>query len=475
MRFSSSMNGRIPVEMSTVALMTAQAQPERAGVPIPALLAVLLGVSLVTLDISLTSTALPTIATGIGADAASTIWLVNAYYLAVVAALLPLAALGEIHGHGRIFLAGLAVFALGSLASGLAGSLPALAVTRGIVGIGAAAVSATTPALIRSLYPPSRLGRGLGLYALVVGIAFSVGPTATSAILSVASWPWLFLINVPLALVAFLLARRDLPQTELNVRPFDGLSAAYCGGAFACLLFGIASLSHGAHWAQVTIPLVAAVVLGTGLRRREAGHPAPILAIDLFRIPLFALSALTSVCAFAIQALVFVVLPFLFQFRLGYSQVEAGLLVTPWPLTLALMTLVAAPLADRVQPGVLGGLGLLIVALGLVALALLPADPSIFDIAWRLVMCGMGFGFFQSPNMRALMSSAPPNRSGGASGIVAASRLVGQSFGAATVAICLSLSPERGVAAAIWVGAAIGGIGAVVSFLRLLPTVRTEL
>jgi DHA2 family multidrug resistance protein-like MFS transporter len=454
---------------------SAMTSPAPPAIPLPALIAVLLGVSLVTLDISLTSTALPTIARGIGADAATTIWVVNAYYLAVVAALLPLAALGEIHGHRPIYFAGLGVFALGSLASGLATSLTVLAVSRGIVGVGAAAVSATTPALIRALYPPSRLGRGLGLYALVVGIAISVGPIAASAILSVAAWRWLFLLDVPLALVALLLAVRGLPDTERNVRPFDGLSAVFCAGTFACLLFGIASISHRAPWPQVLGALAVAALFALGLRWREAGRPAPILAVDLFRIPLFALSSVTSVCAFVIQGLVFVVLPFLFQFRLGYSQVEAGLLVTPWPVTLVLTTLVVGRLADRIQPGLMGGAGLLTVAMGLVALALLPAAPSVFDIAWRLVVCGVGFGFFQSPNMRAMMTSAPANRSGGASGIVAASRLVGQSLGAAAVAICLSLSPRHGVEAAIWVGVAVGLFGSAVSSLRLLSTIRREM
>src|SRR5262249_37650850 len=159
----------------------------------------------------------------------------NVYYLAVIAALLPLAALGEIYGHRRIFFGGLIAFALGSLAAGLSTSLPMLAIARAVLGIGTAAVSATTPALIRTLYPSSRLGRGLGAYALVVGIAFSVGPTATSAILSIANWPWLFLMNVPLALSTVLLAKRDLPQTQLNVRRFDIVAAFFCAGMFASL------------------------------------------------------------------------------------------------------------------------------------------------------------------------------------------------------------------------------------------------
>ena len=138
------------------------------------------------------------------------------------------------------------------------------------------------------------------------------------------------------------------------------------------------------------------------------------------------------------------------------------------------MTLIAAPLGDRIQPGLLGGAGLFLVAIGIVSLAFLSASPSPLEIAWRLILCGIGFGFFQTPNMKAIMSSAPANRSGGTSGILAASRLFGQSVGAAIVAICLSLSPENSIWAAIWAGAALGMLGSAVSFLRLLPMVQTQ-
>ena len=163
-------------------------------------------------------------------------------------------------------------------------------------------------------------------------------------------------------------------------------------------------------------------------------------------------------------------LPFMFQFRLGYSQVEAGFLITPWPATLAAMTLIAAPLADRLSVALLAGAGLLVVAIGLITLALLPSSPSVFDIVWRLVLCGVGYGFFQSPNMKALMTSAPRARSGSAGGVLATSRLLGQSMGAAAVAICLSLLPQNGIEAAIWVGAGVALLGSVVSFLRLMAT-----
>lgn len=432
-----------------------------------AVLAMMLGVTAVTLDISLTSTAIPAIAKGLGTSPALTIWIINLYYLAVVAALLPMAALGEIIGHRKVYLFGLLVFFIGCLCSGLSGSLGWLMVGKGLVGFGAAAVSATTPALIKFVYPPSRLSRGVGLYAMVVGIAFTAGPTMTSVILSMAAWPWIFFFGATIALLAAGLAWRYLPVTELNARPFDGVAALLCALMFACLLTAISSLGH-LRWSVGVVAGAVTFLAAYLLSRREAGQSSPVLALDLFRIRLFRLSALTAVCAFVVQGMVFVALPMLLMFDLGYSQIQAGFMITPWPATLALMTVIAARLCDRWSPGLLGGVGMLMVSAGLVLIVTLPGTADVFDIAWRLVLCGVGFSLFQSPNMVALMNSAPRHRSGSAGGIVASARLIGQSVGATTVAFCLSVWPGEGLHTAFWIGAVAALLGAVFSSLRLM-------
>jgi DHA2 family multidrug resistance protein-like MFS transporter len=204
------------------------------------------------------------------------------------------------------------------------------------------------------------------------------------------------------------------------------------------------------------------------LLRRQRGHVAPMLASDLFRIPVFALSAATSVCSFAAQGLASVALPFLFQHNLGRSQVEAGFLMTPWPAIVAIMAPIAARLADRYSTALLGAVGLAALACGMAALALLPPDPSVYDLGWRLVLCGAGFGFFQTPNLRALMGSAPRRRAGGASGVVAIARTTGQATGAALVALCFALSVERGPALALWLGCGFAVLASVASLLRTL-------
>jgi DHA2 family multidrug resistance protein-like MFS transporter len=221
----------------------------------------------------------------------------------------------------------------------------------------------------------------------------------------------------------------------------------------------------------VLLTLLAALLIGARLMRRHADHPAPMLPIDLFRRPLFALSAATAVCAFAVQGLSFVALPFYFEDLLARSQVETGFFMTPWPLVVAIMAPLGGRLADRYSAGILGGIGLVILTSGMALLAMLPANPSISDIVWRMMLCGFGFGFFQTPNMKAIMTSAPLHRGGSASGMVATARLVGQTTGAAAAALCFGLAGRNGATLALALGAGFAALGSVMSFLRLaVPT-----
>ena len=186
------------------------------------------------------------------------------------------------------------------------------------------------------------------------------------------------------------------------------------------------------------------------------------------RRPLFALSTATSICSFAVQGLAFVSLPFYFEDILGRSQVETGFLMTPWPLVVAMMAPIVGRLSDRYPAGILGSLGMALFGSGMALLAMLPTNPHVADIVWRMAVCGCGFGFFQVPNMKLLMSSAPPDRSGSASGIVATARLTGQTCGAALGALCFGLAGREGATVALVLGAAIAAVGCLMSSLRLI-------
>ncbi len=401
------------------------------------------------------------------ASPAASVWVINAYQLAMVATILPFAALGEIVGYRRVYIAGLVVFTGASLICALSWSLPTLAIARVLQGLGASGIMCVNTALIRFIYPTRLMGTGMGNNALVVGVAFAVGPTVASGILSVAAWPWLFAVNVPLGVFAIAIALYALPPTPRTKSRFDVVSALLSAVTFGLYVFTLGEAAQGAPRAITLAGLAVLLVCGAWLVRRQLPLRSPMLPIDLYRRPVFALSSLTALCSFAAQGLAFVALPFYFQTTLGRSQVDTGLLMTPWPVVVAILAPIAGRLSDRIAPAVLGGWGMIGLTAGLLLLAFLPAHPSVADIIWRMAICGGGFGFFQSPNLRALMSSAPPERAGGASGIVATSRLTGQATGAALVALCLGLSALHGPRLALEFGAAFAGVASVASFMRL--------
>ncbi|WP_144631939.1 MFS transporter [Bordetella genomosp. 13] len=431
-----------------------------------AVLALLLGVCMASLDTAIANTALPTMARDLQTTDALSVWIVSSYQLAMIAALLPAGALGEIVGHRRVSMAGLVLFTVSSLACGLAPSLEWLVAARVVQGLGAAGVMAVNAAILRFVYPAGQLGRGVGLNSLVVAVSFAAGPTLASLILAVASWHWLFLINVPLGFLAFRLGLKSLPVTPLNDRAFDRVAAVLCACFFALLVYTLNEGAHSRTWTDVLVTLALTLLFLFLLLRRQAGDPAPMLALDLLRRPMFALSAATGVCAFATQALAFVSLPFMFQ-QLGYTQVATGFLISPWPVAVALVASVAGRLSDRYPVGMLAGIGLAALCAGMGLLASMPDHPSAFDIAWRMALCGAGFSFFQSPNVHAIMTSAPHERSGGASSMVGTVRLLGQSTGAALVAACFNISTTHGAVTALWLGTAFAGLAGVASVMRL--------
>jgi len=432
-----------------------------------AVAAIFTALAMASLDTVIANVALPAIAADLHVSPADVVWVVNVYQIALVATLLPLGALGEIVGHERIYLGGLLLFTIASVGCALAWSLPSLLVARTLQGLGASGMMSVNTALVRFVYPSRMQGRGFGHNAMVVATAFTLGPTVASAILAIGPWPWLFAVNLPFGVLAFIIGIKTLPALPRAKHAFDFLGAALAACCLALFIIAVGGAGHQATPGLVLGGLAAALLIGFILIRRHADHPAPMLPFDLFRRPLFALSAATAICSFAVQGLSFVALPFYFEDILGSSQVETGFFMTPWPLVVAIMAPIGGRLADRFSAGILGGIGLALLALGMALLAMLPASPSVIDIVWRMMLCGFGFGFFQTPNMKTIMTSAPPHRSGSASGIVATARLVGQTAGAAAAALCFSLSGRDGATLALGLGAGFAALGSVMSFLRL--------
>ncbi len=442
------------------------------GLPRPqrqwAMFAIAVAVTMAVLDSAVANIALPAIARQLGVSPAESVWVINAYQLAIVVLLLPLAALGERIGYRRVSIAGLALFTLGSLACALSGSLATLIAARIAQGLGAAGIMAVNGALVRHTYPHSALGHGVGLNALVVSITGAIGPTVASGILAIGPWQWLFAVNVPIGVANIVLASRVLPWSTLSDKSLDWASAALSALTFGAFFIGVDTLTHGQQQGALGVAeLALGVLAGVALFRRERHETRPLIPIDLLRIPVFGLSTATSICSFAAYMLAFLALPFWFQAVLHRDQVQTGLLMTPWPVGVGLVAPLAGRLADRIPAAILGSAGLLALAIGLALMSLLSADASSFDIAWRMALCGLGFGFFQAPNNRTMLGSAPRERSGAAGGMLATARLTGMTVGATIAALVFRVAPTDAEHLCVLIAVGLAVAGGVASLSRL--------
>ena len=441
---------------------------------------VLLGITMTVLDGTIVTLALPRIAHDLRTSAAHSVWIVNAYQVSTLALLLPCATLGDLVGYRRVYLSGLLLFTLASLGCTFADSLPTLAAARAVQGLGAAGVMSVNSALVRLIYPERLLGRGMAINSMVVATAAVAGPSLAAAILSVASWPWLFAVNLPLGAIVLWLGFSALPANpggRSGKQRFSWLDVALNALMFSLVFLGVDAIGAAPKLSTALSSRVAGmallltgIALGAIYLRRQWRQPVPIFPVDLLRIPVFALSMCTSVAAFAAQTLAYIALPFLLLDAYGHSPAQAGLLITAWPLTIVVVAPLAGLLIGRYPDGLLGAIGQGILALGLALLASLPAQPSNVEIVWRLMLCGAGFGLFQSPNNHTIVTSAPIERSGGASGMLGTARLTGQTAGAVLMAVIFSLTNAhdgRGPLIALMLAACLSALAGTLSSLRL--------
>ena len=399
------------------------------------------GLFLSVLDGSICNVALPSIARELDVSSSDSIWIVNAFQLVIMMTILPFASMGERWGYKQVYLRGVIVFTIGSLFCALSHNLSLLVISRVFQGFGAAMIMSVNTSLIKLIYPKRRLGEGVGLNATVVAIASVAGPTLAAGILSVASWPWLFAINVPVGVVTFFMGRRYLPDNAVRVlgHRFNWKEALLNATTFGLFIGCVEAYSHDVPVTWVLGGIVSFVIIGTFYVRMQLRERYPMLPFDLLKIPIFSMSVVTSILSFTAQMLSLVAMPFLLATTFHYDAVGTGLLMTSWPLVIVFVAPLAGLMIGKVHPGILGGVGLTIMSVGCFCLSFIPTETGHFGLVWRLMLCGMGFGLFQSPNNHMLLSSAPLQRTGSASGMLATARLIGQTVGAALVALLFHL------------------------------------
>ena len=451
------------------------------GLPNPQRILAFVTVSIVlflaVLDEAVVTVALPLMAKDLHASPADALWIINAYRLAIVMVLLPVAALGDSLGYRRVYLSGIALFTAASLVSALAPSLEILVAARVLQGFGAAGIMGINIALVRFIFPQAMLGRAVGNVAVVVAVSSAAGPSVAGVILSIAAWPALFLVNIPIGIVALIVGFKTLPVTPGSGRPIDVKSALFAAVTFGLLIIGVNALAEGGQllWGFAFIGL--ATVIGAVFARSQLKLTFPMLPVDLLKMPVFALSATTSMLAFGAYALALASLPFYLHDVLKHSAAETGLLMTPLPIATAAAAMISGRMADRLAPGKIAAGGLLVFSIGLAFLAFLPFDATNLDIVWRTALAGFGFGIFQAPNNKVMIGSAPRSRSGGASAIQSTARLLGQSIGVALLAIVLGTQIESAFSIGLGIAACLAAAGILPSALRRFEhagTVPTE-
>ncbi len=448
-----------------MAALDAGLPPGRRGLATFGLLMALL---MTVLDAVLVNIALPTMASDLGVTPARAVWIVTTYQLTAVIGLLPFASLGEIYGYRRVMLIGLVVFTLMSLFCAFAPTIELLTLGRAIEGLASAAVMSVFPALIRFVHPPHLLGRAIGLNAMTVAVGSALGPTVASTILAFKPWPWLFGVNVPVGLLALAICWRMLPRVPLVAHRFDVRSAIVNALAVGLLVFSANALVTAPARLSWSLPLV--VALGWWLVRRAATQTAPLVPLDLLRLPPIAFAVGTSVATFAAYAGAYVSLPFHLQHFFGRTQFATGMLMTAWPAAAGIAAPLAGRLSDRIAAWKLCSLGAAMMGFGLLGLRSLPADATDPMLVACLMLTGAGFGCFQAPNNRTMLQSAPRERSGSAGGMQAMARQFGIMWGSTTVALIFAMlaqqDPDRQVLSAMAVGICYAFAGAAVSLAR---------
>ncbi len=398
------------------------------------LVVVAIGVFMATLDSSIVNISLPAIASYFGAPLNGAVsWIIIAYLVATAAILLTAGRLSDMIGRKAVWLSGLVLFTSSSALCGLAPSLEFLIAARAFQGLGGALLMAVSPAILTTAFPSNERGRALGLNAVIVALGVSVGPTLGGFITAYFSWRWIFYVNVPIGIVGTIMALRVLTERlHRNPGRFDPLGAILLAIGLAGLTAGL-SFGQELGWSSpliiaLLIVGVLALVILPFVEQRVAN---PIIVLSLFRRRVFVSANLSLILSFLALFAVSFMMPFYFEQLRNFPTEEAGLLLTPLPITLAIVAPFSGSLADRIGSRWLAAGGLAISCIGLFFISQLNAQSTIFDIVWRLVFTGVGQALFQSPNNSALLGSAPRDLQGSASGFLATGRVMGQSLSVA--------------------------------------------
>jgi EmrB/QacA subfamily drug resistance transporter len=433
-----------------------------------------------TLDNLVVTTALPVIRKDLHASLQGLEWTVNAYTLTFAVLLLTGAALGDRFGRRRMFVIGLSIFSLASAAAALAGSSNELIAARAIQGIGGAIVLPLTLTILSAAVPPERRGVALGAWGGISGLAVAIGPLVGGAIVQGISWQWIFWLNVPIGLLLIPAALFRLRETRGPNSSLDLRGLALSGAGLFGIVWGLVR-GNQVGWGstEIVTMLVAGSVLVVLFVVWELRAPAPMLPMRFFRNRAFSAANVASLLMFfGMFGSIFLLAQF-FQTVQGYSPLQAGLRVLPWTAMPIFIAPLAGALSDRIggRPLMATGLALQAIGLAWIATVSTPTVPYA-DLVVPFILSGVGMAMFFAPVANVVLSAVRPEEEGQASGANNAIRELGGVFGVAVLASIFSqyggyhsgAAFVDGLTPAIYVGAAVVGVGAVAALF--IPRLR---
>jgi EmrB/QacA subfamily drug resistance transporter len=408
------------------------------------LAAVMAGSFMGPLDGSIVNTVLPEITRSFGTDISIAQWVPTVYLLTVSCLILLYGRLGDIIGYRKVFLIGLSCFTVASMLCGLSQNNWMLIGFRALQGLAAGMTMAVGIAIITAAFPPRERGKALGIYAVSIAAALWLGPTLGGLIAEYLSWQYVFFVNVPIGLLSIFWCYRVVPPSV--TKPDQRLDWRGSLTAFVFLTSLLLFANRGQDWgwtsAAIISLLVVAVLSGAAFLLIERREEQPMLDLGLFKSRVFSFASLSALINFmALYALIFVT-PFYLAYVLGFSILKVGLVMAASPIATLFVAPLSGALSDRIGSRPFAVCGMVLCATGLLLMSGLEANSSVPDVIWRLIICGVGSGMFQSPNNSAIMGSVPVMRLGVASGMISTMRTVGMVLGIAVVgAVLYNLAP----------------------------------
>jgi EmrB/QacA subfamily drug resistance transporter len=415
--------------------------------PWPALWALVIGFFMILIDTTIVSVANPRIMEGLHADINAVIWVTSAYLLAYAVPLLITGRLGDRFGPKNLYLSGLVVFTLASAWCGLSGDITQLIVARVFQGLGASMMTPQTMAVITRIFPPDRRGRAMGLWGATAGVAMLVGPVLGGVLVDSLGWEWIFFVNVPVGVVAFVMAYRLVPRLETHPHRFDILGVVLSALGMFLLVFGLQE-GESYDWGTIVGPIsvwgliIAGVVVLALFVIWQALNTKgePLLPLALFRDRNFALgNAAISAVGFTTTSMA-LPLVFYFQLVLGYTPTESAFMLIPMAVLSAALAQPVGRLVDRVDPRYIAFVGAVLLGASLVWYSLLMLPDMAFG--WLLLpsaLMGVGTACIWSPISTTVTRNLPQNQAGAGAGVYNTTRQVGSVLGSAAVAALIQV------------------------------------